>query len=392
MSRYNPELQKAAEEWGLVAGQDILDLKGKIYITYAGILKHAHAKAERPLRAVRVSDPQSAGDTVWMRCTVEVQEPDGTRSTFEGIGDSFSTPKMIPPIRMAETRAKARALRTAYAIPFVAQEEMGADIVEAEPRQAFYESVRKDVEIIAEPPSGRAFAKMLLEKERDELAKQAAKDKADATPSDAKEVVISMQEVAQVFEKIDTRTQAISEVGEQIRKTSLARIHAAARDVALDHAGLKALLPSDWSLTTVPQATLDALSGLLSAKHLDPLREMWAACKMAELEKLKDYMKARLSAKSALSAAVCKGEQCGKEILWGVSEKQGTRTPVEVGPIRSLKGVGKSELLFILTEKGTLLLTHTYPVQQGEAGVQTYLSHHSTCPNAPHFRAKKEAA
>lgn len=224
-------------------------------------------------------------------------------------------------------------------------------------------------------------------------AERAAANKAEETPSDAKEVVISMQEVAQVFEKTDARTQAISEVGEQIRKTSLARIHAAARDVGLDHAGLKALLPSDWSLTTVPQATLDALSGLLSAKHLDTLREMWSGYKMPALEQVKDYMKARLSAKPALSPSVCKGEQCGKQILWGLSEKQGTRTPVELGPIRSLKGVGKGELFFVLTDKGTLLLTHTYPVQEGETGVQTYLSHHSTCPNAPHFRVpKKEAA
>lgn len=239
--RHNSKLEEAANIWGLTAGDDILDLRGKIYITYAGILRHAHGKKDRPLRLIRVSDPQNAEGTIWMRCTVEVQEPDGTRSTFEGIGDSFSTPKQIPPIRMAETRAKARALRTAYAIPFTGLEEMGEDLQ------------TEDAPHVAQKAEAAAKSKQAERRVLDQG------DEEKPLPKSPKTVIKESQE--------------------DPRKKLQAAIHAKAREIGIgDHEALKKLLPLDWSMTTANLEEMNALLNLLKQPDMSGLQGCWEWC------------------------------------------------------------------------------------------------------------------
>ncbi len=78
------------------------------------------------------------------------------------------------------------------------------------------------------------------------------------------------------------------------RHKTLARLHAAAKEVGLDHAGIKSLLPLAWSFRTLEQRMLDVVMRLLGAKHIGALREAWDAHPCAALVRLKDYMKEQL--------------------------------------------------------------------------------------------------
>lgn len=81
------------------------------------------------------------------------------------------------------------------------------------------------------------------------------------------------------------------------RHKTLARIHAAAKEAGLDHAGIKSLLPVEWSFRTLEQRVLDAVVRLLGAKHIAALRDAWDAHPCAALVRLKDHMKKYLQSK-----------------------------------------------------------------------------------------------
>ena len=109
----------------------------KQVIRYEGILARAHEDGLRSIHTELVQIPSKAnGDAAIVRAVVVTG-----RGTFEGIGDA--TPGNVNArvtghlLRVAETRAKARALRDAVNIGLVALEEL--DEVEA-------------VDAVAEPP------------------------------------------------------------------------------------------------------------------------------------------------------------------------------------------------------------------------------------------------
>lgn len=104
----------------------LIDRQGKQFVLYAGLLDLAH---ERGLVSIQTEAITVTADLAMFKATVTMaNEKDGAR-TFEGHGDA--TPanvgrNIIPHfIRMAETRAKARALRDALNIGAAALEELG---------------------------------------------------------------------------------------------------------------------------------------------------------------------------------------------------------------------------------------------------------------------------
>ena len=102
----------------------IVRLQGKEFILYAGLLALAH---KHGLKFID-SDMLSAGpDGYIFKATVE-----GERGRFSAHGDASTknVGKMIAPhvIRMAETRAVARALRSYTAVGMCSLEELGGDI------------------------------------------------------------------------------------------------------------------------------------------------------------------------------------------------------------------------------------------------------------------------
>lgn len=98
---------------------------GKQYVLFAGLLDEAHEKGLKSINTELLQvPPGDNGSVAVVKATVEME--DGR--TFGGIGDASpeNVGRNIVPhlIRMAETRAKARALRDAVNVGATALEEL----------------------------------------------------------------------------------------------------------------------------------------------------------------------------------------------------------------------------------------------------------------------------
>lgn len=103
----------------------LITRQGKQYVLFAGLLDEAHSRGLRSIDTELVQVPTAENGTVAVvKATVEME--DGR--TFSGIGDASpeNVGRNIVPhiIRMAETRAKARALRDAVNVGATALEEL----------------------------------------------------------------------------------------------------------------------------------------------------------------------------------------------------------------------------------------------------------------------------
>lgn len=109
--------------------------QGKDFVAYAGLLDAAHEAGLLSIRTELVQRPSPDNEmTAICYATVTMldsQRGEPLRREFSGIGDAnpANVGRMIIPhiIRMAETRAKARALRDAINVGVAAVEELGGD-------------------------------------------------------------------------------------------------------------------------------------------------------------------------------------------------------------------------------------------------------------------------
>lgn len=104
----------------------IVERQGKSFVLYAGLLEEAHVQGLKSISTTLLQTPSdSNGNLAICQATVEMQNG----NTFSGIGDA--SPQNVNDmmrnclIRMAETRAKARALRDAVNVGVVSLEELG---------------------------------------------------------------------------------------------------------------------------------------------------------------------------------------------------------------------------------------------------------------------------
>lgn len=109
----------------------IVTRQGKDFVLYAGLLDLAHERGLRGIETdlIQVPTPEN-GHVAICRCRVTLVA-DGNESTFTGIADA-SIKNVAPAmqqclIRMAETRAKARALRDAVNVGVAAVDEIPDD-------------------------------------------------------------------------------------------------------------------------------------------------------------------------------------------------------------------------------------------------------------------------
>lgn len=111
----------------------LITRQGKQYVLFAGLLDEAHTRGLRSIDTELIQVPTAEnGNVAVVKATVEMEDD----RTFSGIGDASpeNVGRNIVPhiIRMAETRAKARALRDAVNVGATALEEL-SDADEAPP-------------------------------------------------------------------------------------------------------------------------------------------------------------------------------------------------------------------------------------------------------------------
>ena len=120
----------------------LITRQGKQYVLFAGLLDEAHSRGLRGIDTELIQVPDDAnGSVAIVKATCEMD--DGRR--FSGIGDASpeNVGRNIVPhlIRMAETRAKARALRDAVNVGATALEEL-SDGDDAPPAEDFRSATR----------------------------------------------------------------------------------------------------------------------------------------------------------------------------------------------------------------------------------------------------------
>ncbi len=102
---------------------DIVSIKGKDFITYAGLLKRAH---EAGLLSMEITWREVNFELQSAACIVRASFPAG--KVFDGFGSATpeNSGSMVKDhyVELCQTRAKARALRDALNIGTVAEEEL----------------------------------------------------------------------------------------------------------------------------------------------------------------------------------------------------------------------------------------------------------------------------
>lgn len=109
----------------MVKREFIVERQGRSFVLYAGLLDLAHSQGLRAIRTNLIQVPnEENGQTAIVHAEVETD-----RGRFAGIGDAspanVARGMLTCTIRLAETRAKARALRDAVNVGVVAFEELG---------------------------------------------------------------------------------------------------------------------------------------------------------------------------------------------------------------------------------------------------------------------------
>ena len=117
----------------------MIERQGKRFVLYAGLLEEAHSRGLRSIETELLQVPAAEnGDVAIVRAVVRMED-----GKFAGIGDASpqNVGRMIAPhlIRMAETRAKARALRDAINVGVTAFEELGGEEATPAERTPVYE-------------------------------------------------------------------------------------------------------------------------------------------------------------------------------------------------------------------------------------------------------------
>jgi hypothetical protein len=107
----------------------MIERGGRGFVLYAGLLDEAHARGLRSIETELLQVPSAGnGEVAIARAVVRTED-----GKFSGIGDASPgnvSGAIVPHlIRMAETRAKARALRDAINVGVTALEELGDEEV-----------------------------------------------------------------------------------------------------------------------------------------------------------------------------------------------------------------------------------------------------------------------
>ena len=112
----------------MIPKEFLVDRNGKQFVLYAGLLDLAHQQGLKRISTRLIQVPSEENNQTAI-CSAEVETE---RGTFSGLGDAspanVSRAMLTVTIRLAETRAKARALRDAVNVGVAALEELGEEV------------------------------------------------------------------------------------------------------------------------------------------------------------------------------------------------------------------------------------------------------------------------
>ena len=132
----------------------MIERQGKRFVLYAGLLEEAHSRGLRSIETdlLQIPDHEN-GDVAIVKAVVRTED-----GKFTGIGDASpeNVNRTIAPhvIRMAETRAKARALRDAINVGVTAFEELGGEEEPAEASRVYDQDERQGARAQREESKG----------------------------------------------------------------------------------------------------------------------------------------------------------------------------------------------------------------------------------------------
>lgn len=305
----NNAIHEEAKRWGIQSG-DILSLKGNLYISANGILKIAHQSGK--LSGIK-QDLSQQGNLWICKCTVLLK--DG--SAFEEYGDSEGIKAGLPPVRMTVTRARSRALKIAFAIPYEVADDLEENPTPVLPSERSYkvettyprrksDPLSSSLDAPAPTPSPATFNAPATPAPATATAAPAtalAPTPSPATPN-APAPATSEPMLWQPPRGRQTPPPA-SEIEvliwhedcevTQERTRVMRGLHAAAAQHGLKHEDLHFFLGT--SLKRISQRGLEKARDLLNCSDLADLAAFWKTLEQGErklLELLKDHAKRRM--------------------------------------------------------------------------------------------------
>ncbi len=141
----------------------LVERQGRIFCLYAGLLDLSHQQGLKSIHTELLQIPSEGNNRVAIAKATVILERDGVERVFTGIGDAALN-NVAPAmqtclIRMAETRAKARALRDAVNIGVAAFEELGdEDVQDSAPERGYQVSSGKSIRSERSAPTTRTNA------------------------------------------------------------------------------------------------------------------------------------------------------------------------------------------------------------------------------------------
>lgn len=105
---------------------EVINLQGKSFVLFSGLLRMAHEAGLQSITTKLLQPPDTTnGQTAIVEATVMLQMEGERPQVYTALGDAGqSTTRLTAFVRMAETRAVARALRWALNIGEAAAEEL----------------------------------------------------------------------------------------------------------------------------------------------------------------------------------------------------------------------------------------------------------------------------
>ena len=120
----------------------MVERQGRQFVLYAGLLALGHEQGLKSIHTQLIQIPTESNHRVAIVSATVILERDGVQKEFHGIGDAapnnVASAMINCLIRLAETRAKARALRDAVNVGMAALEELGDDdVFEGAPERGY---------------------------------------------------------------------------------------------------------------------------------------------------------------------------------------------------------------------------------------------------------------